>query len=278
MVAPEPNLKRQSNWGWYLALILCPVIAVGYYLIVVRFIGDVEDRGQFGDAFGGLTALVTSLAFVGLLWTISLQRRDIDIQREELKLSRKIQEDQKNVLEDQRDLQRLQAFEATFFNLLKSFDGIVDSTSIPGGGGGNGRDELANRFSGYQGFIRARDAELKATPNSSALQDRDRIACFHMAFEGAQYDPSRIFQTLQSILLFIKDPPSTESTDFYAKILAAHMGLAEKWFVYMWAESHPNFDSFIELALDSGLLRSMPGHIDGIQLRLDDSGIDIGSS
>lgn len=271
MTEPGPGAGSKSDLLWYLALFLCLVAFAGYYLLTSQFIDGLEKRGQFGDAFGGLTALVTSLAFVGLLWTISLQRRDIEIQRKELRLSRKVLKQQRAVLADQRDLQRLQAFESTFFALLESFDRIMNSTSIPGGGGGDGRDELANRFSAYKGHIRARDAELKTPPNSLTLQDQDRIDCFRMAFDGAQFDPSRIFQILQRILVFIKAPPATKSTEFYAEILSAHMGLAEKWFVYMWPNSKPNYEELVQLVRESQVLKSMPSYMEGIQIRLDSS-------
>lgn len=37
-------------------------------------------RGQYGDMFGAFTALVTALGFAGILYTIGLQRRDIQNQ------------------------------------------------------------------------------------------------------------------------------------------------------------------------------------------------------
>jgi hypothetical protein len=45
-------------------------------------------RGQFGDIFGGVNALFTGLAFAGVIYTILLQRRELELQREELRLNR----------------------------------------------------------------------------------------------------------------------------------------------------------------------------------------------
>ena len=68
------------------------VIGFNYYYLV-----DYSERGSFGDMFGGANALFTGLSLIGLIATISLQRRDMN---------------------DQRKTANVQAFENTFFNLL----------------------------------------------------------------------------------------------------------------------------------------------------------------
>jgi hypothetical protein len=115
---------------------------------------------------------------------------------------------------------------------------------------------------------------LNTPSHSLALQDEDRRECFRIAFEGTQFDPSRIFQTLQRILLFIKTPPPPNSSEFYVEILAAHLGVAEKWFLYTWVECHPHFEPFFESFRESGLLRSLLSYLEGIQIRFDNSKID----
>jgi hypothetical protein len=44
-------------------------------------------RGQFGDIFGGVNALFTGLAFAGIIYTILLQRHELEVQRTELRLN-----------------------------------------------------------------------------------------------------------------------------------------------------------------------------------------------
>lgn len=46
------------------------------------------ERGQFGDVFGSANALFSGFAFVGLIYTIWLQRNELEMQRDELKLQR----------------------------------------------------------------------------------------------------------------------------------------------------------------------------------------------
>lgn len=70
-----------------------------------------EQLGQTGDLFGGLNALFAALAFVGVVWAGSLQRRMLLDARAAYELER-----QANQLE--RDAIGRQQFEATFFQML----------------------------------------------------------------------------------------------------------------------------------------------------------------
>lgn len=64
------------------------VIMIFNFFIINKYFDSWEVRGQFGDSFGGITALFSSLAFAGLIYTIYLQRNELQLQREELKLQR----------------------------------------------------------------------------------------------------------------------------------------------------------------------------------------------
>jgi hypothetical protein len=60
------------------------------YLIAMLAITDRwETRSQFGEAFGAIEALFSGLAFAGLIYTIALQRKELQLQRKELRLTRK---------------------------------------------------------------------------------------------------------------------------------------------------------------------------------------------
>jgi hypothetical protein len=47
-----------------------------------------DTPGQFGDMFGVINALFTGLALAGAIYTILLQRHELELQREELRLTR----------------------------------------------------------------------------------------------------------------------------------------------------------------------------------------------
>ncbi len=58
-------------------------------LIVFCCIEDWSKRGAFGDAFGGINALFSGMAFGGIIYTILLQRKELRLQRLELSETRK---------------------------------------------------------------------------------------------------------------------------------------------------------------------------------------------
>lgn len=58
------------------------------YAVFYRLGPNKDTPGQFGDMFGGINALFTGLALAGVIYTILLQRHDLELQREELRLTR----------------------------------------------------------------------------------------------------------------------------------------------------------------------------------------------
>ena len=78
----------------------------------------IEKLGQYGDAFGVLTALFTVLAFGILCWTLRLQRKELQLQRGELSLQRGEMSMTRGVFE-------IQLFESTLFHLLELYQGVI---------------------------------------------------------------------------------------------------------------------------------------------------------
>jgi hypothetical protein len=81
---------RSPRRIWLIAAICgIVVVQVVYGILVIELLGPRMDvRGQFGDLFGGVTALFTGLAFGGVIYTILLQSNELELQREELRLNR----------------------------------------------------------------------------------------------------------------------------------------------------------------------------------------------
>src|SRR5690606_31793689 len=100
------------------------VFVVGGWIIYMDWMesrfGEMEQRGLFGDQFGGINALFTGLAFAGLIITIILQSQELRLQRQELRETR-------NEFIQQNETLKLQRFENTFFNLLDVHNKIVDN-------------------------------------------------------------------------------------------------------------------------------------------------------
>lgn len=73
----------------FYSLLVLLFVFICYHFLLQIFIEKSEDRGLFGDSFGGLNALISGLAFAGIIYTILLQQSQLKIQREELILQRK---------------------------------------------------------------------------------------------------------------------------------------------------------------------------------------------
>ncbi len=76
--------------------------------LIIVFLSNWSDRGTFGDLFGAVNALFSGLAFAILIYTIILQREEIQENRKEITLNRKelaksakIQQKTQHILEKQ---------------------------------------------------------------------------------------------------------------------------------------------------------------------------------
>jgi hypothetical protein len=88
--ASERRSRPAPRVGWFVLALLGVVAIQSVYGVVVffQFGPEMASRGQFGDIFGGVNALFTGLAFAGLIYTILLQRRELELQRDERRLTR----------------------------------------------------------------------------------------------------------------------------------------------------------------------------------------------
>lgn len=105
-----------------------------------------SERGAFGDQFRAVNALLSGLAFAGLLVAIFLQRRELQLQREELSLTRQELAGQRAELARRNQAAELAQFETTFFGLVRE---LRDQISIIGHGDKSGLaafELLVNRF------------------------------------------------------------------------------------------------------------------------------------
>lgn len=77
-----------------------------------------EERGQFGDMFGAVNSIFSGLAFLGIIYSLLLQREDLGLQREELQKTRE-------EFAQQNKTMALQRFENTFFQLINLRNEII---------------------------------------------------------------------------------------------------------------------------------------------------------
>lgn len=91
------------------------------------------EAGQFGDQFGYANAIISALAFGGLIVTIQLQRKDLRAQREEYASSKRATEElielQNQELQSTLEHAETSAFEQMFFRLLELRESIIGNIS-----------------------------------------------------------------------------------------------------------------------------------------------------
>lgn len=89
MTAPKIETKS-TRWLSLIFLFIAVILLWGssWVAIVYSPLDGWQQRGTFGDMFGGINALFSGLAFGGVIYAILLQRQELELQREELKSTR----------------------------------------------------------------------------------------------------------------------------------------------------------------------------------------------
>ena len=109
MSKKEGNIEEKKDKRTGLFTILLVVIILIVWLISPFFIqcyfNNWTTSGTFGDSFGAINSLFSGLALAGIIYTIYLQKIELELQRKESRET-KIQS-------------RTQSFENMFFNLFK---------------------------------------------------------------------------------------------------------------------------------------------------------------
>ena len=195
---------------------------------MVFFVPGENTRGTFGDQFGAVNALFSGLAFTGLIYTIILQRRDLEIQRHDLKLqreeialNRKEMEEQTAEFEKQNETLKIQRFENTFFNMLSQFQEVVNSLTARYKSRGeeimvDGREVFNASFEDMSVFVAIPDGnrELRRYKGIQGTLKSEGLEGYVKADVPSNFD--HYFRLLYRILKFVKDTPLiTEFDDEY---------------------------------------------------------------
>ena len=109
-------------------LILCAFPTFCFFM--KHNFSKLEESGQFGDQFGALNALFSALAFAGLIYTIFIQKKELELQRDELRLTREEMKSQSHEFFVQNTTMKLQRFENTFFHMLDLQNQIVSQLKL----------------------------------------------------------------------------------------------------------------------------------------------------
>jgi hypothetical protein len=130
MVEITVRLKERTRFG-LLLLLTAPVVLLWACPWLVLDPRSNQNATIFGNMFEALNALFSGLAFVGLIFTILLQRDELVLQRQELADTRAELAGQREQLERQNDTLVVQRFENTFFQLIRVHNDIVEEIDRP---------------------------------------------------------------------------------------------------------------------------------------------------
>lgn len=204
----------------YVFWLIC-ICIIGLWLLwpylIVHFANspEYEKKGQFGDMFGALNTLFAGLAFAGLLRTVMLQSAQIrDAKNQSLEHDKQTHKDR---------------FEATFFQLVNTFNHVIDSFSEYSSGFNSsqklefsGRILLARDVSTLYNTLKFELKEINDLDKKSKLM-KTRYSVF---FEHRDTRLAHYFRMLYRIMRWIDTAPENDQ-EIYAKILRAQLSSQE---------------------------------------------------
>lgn len=120
-------MKSKKKTYWSLTTIISVVVFAWFVLGALAYFifKNWTDRGTFGDMFGSVNVLFSGLAFASVMYTIHLQKQDLNIQREvqqiqiqDMKMQAQATAKSAEQLEGQQQLLNFQVVQGTVLNLI----------------------------------------------------------------------------------------------------------------------------------------------------------------
>jgi hypothetical protein len=221
----DKKQKRIISWAIILVFLLWGIS----WLLISTCLNDWKDRGTFGDMFGAVNSLFTGLAFAGLIYTIYLQREELERTDEELK-NHKLQ------LEKQNENIAKQNFEMTFFNMLTNIQSITNNMVAPIGEK-TGRIYLHELFENFHDSF---DSDHKYQTVILTVDDTNKdhlkeivIHKYDNLFNIHSYNLGHFYRTIHNLLKMIENYSNNiEIRRRYASILQAQLSNDELGFIF----------------------------------------------
>lgn len=240
----KPSQGIVHRWLWVagsIGLLSMLGVAVGGYLAT----NDRAEMGQWGDFFGGmLNPFMSFFAFMGLLFTIFLQRQELALSRDELALTRIELKRSSDALELQNENLRKQGFENTFFGMVTFLNQLIDGMDLEEGDDKyTGRDcfsQMAKRLhtnyrhisntindNGYYALVYWKDDGVKIPFETEGDK---AAAAYKNLYNKYSKDIGHYFRLLYNIFKFVES--SGYSGGVYQKILRAQLSEQELLIIF----------------------------------------------
>jgi uncharacterized membrane protein len=227
--------KDEAIPKWVIAFTALVATAALIFYGYTYFTNEKYDvLGTWGDFVGGtLNPILTFATFIGLLYTIHLQQRELRLTRNELSLTRQEFERSSNALEAQNLTTKQQRFENTLFSMIEMLNQIVNTMDVVVGDKNiTGRD-CFTRF--YNSIHKLYNMSNKRDFNGTTkiIDDSDgliAIGSYNRIYDGLQTDLGHYFRVLYNIFRYIDQ--SEFADGIYAKILRAQLSNQELLIIF----------------------------------------------
>jgi len=204
--------------------------------------GDLSGAGTFGDSFGALNTLFSGLAFAGIIISIVLQSKELRETREELK-GQKLQ------------LER-QAFENTFFQMLRLHSEIVNAFRHRSPASRYRSPASAREFSAKECFAAIKSDITPFLANARFGADiEDRYETFYL--DHAHWNLGHYFRNLYQIVKYVHNT-ELKNKRFYTNIIRAQLSSDELFLLFFNALSSFGREKFLPLIVEYELLEHLP--------------------
>lgn len=246
---------------------VCAVIAVSALWLLNWFLlqGQPDTtRGTWGDMFGGINALFSGLAFVGVIYAILLQREGLILQGRELEDTREELAGQRRANEEQNRSIATQTFESTLFQMVGVLEQVIDAIDLRASDNSalmsKGRDTIRTLYRFLQDHYAnaqsdaaklATDYSATSAPVASLMSLPE--GAYELFYEEHGHEVGHYFRVLYNIFKFI-DGSGQGNKQRYAKIVRAQMSDYEVLFLFYNALS-PRGRPFLKYINEYGLLK-----------------------
>ncbi|MBL7846241.1 MAG: hypothetical protein JNL40_02140 [Cyclobacteriaceae bacterium] len=191
-------------------------------------------------AIGAVNSIVAALAFVGIIYTVQIQRKELKLQRKELKSTRREFQEQNITFKKQR-------FETTFFNLLNLHNSLTEKLTMPVGGRiQHGREAIRDAYGEfkvkYLEYLRINGAREFTWENLQKIRQLV-ISIFNSFFGEKEEYLGHYLRSIHGLLKFVSDTELIEDKEKrrYYDMIISHLNSYEVCLVYYYMSAGPGF-------------------------------------
>lgn len=250
---PPETIEEDGFWltwkGLCLLLLAVFILWLAYGVSAYNIPDQLERSAQAGDMFGGITALFSGLAFAGLIFTLFVQKQELQYQRKELSyLVTETREtthhlrDQATHLKTQSEFIERQIFESSFFQMLSSFNTFLNSITVDG---------TNPSKTGADGLKVILNILMNLFRQTNVRFEEDYIRFVDERFND---DLGPYFRQIDNILKFVKSS-NIEDKHFYTNILRAQLSSSELTLIYLNSASENGIVKMAPLIKEFDLLK-----------------------